>query len=163
MKTCVLVHSSMSHVLIGYSLVCREVALTVTDTTVNIDHHYLTVSLRFPPRHALNTRSPWIEFFARKFVRGEFVFAGAVAGYIVSRFLTHAERFATWDAVHGIPHSITQRAAGFNFERHKEATATGVYNYETRKLTISKTDGSFNVIAYLPPEAAFPFGVTWKQ
>lgn len=163
MKTCTPVHSFMSHVVVGRSLVHREVAVIVIGTTVRIDHYHLATVIRFPPRHAINAQSPWINFFARKFVRDEFVFAGAVAGYIVSRFLTADERFAVWDAVRGIPQSVTQCVPCYSFGNDKVEVATGVYNYVERRLTVSKKDGSFEVVAYLPSEAAFPFGVTWAQ
>ncbi len=152
----------MSHILIVRSP-HREVAVHITGTTVSIDHHYLTVDIRFPPRHALNMQSRWIDFFARKFVDGQFVFAGAVAGYIVSRFLTSAEVFAVWDAVRDLPHSVTQCTTGFCSARAKHELVTATYHYEERKLTVTKDIGSFGLEAILPAEAAFPFGVTWAQ
>lgn len=163
MKIYAPVHSHMSHVVVGHSSVHRDVAVRVKETTVGIDHFHLTVVIQFPPRHAINTQSPWIAFFARKFIRNEFVFAGAVAGYIVSRFLTADERFAVWDAVKGIPQSITQCVSGYSYERKRFEFVTGVYDYTERKLTISKRDGSFEVVAILPAEVASPFGVTWAQ
>lgn len=153
----------MAHVLVGQSLVHREVVVTVAGTTVSIDHYLLTVTMRIPPRHTINAYSPWIGFFDRKFVRGEFTFAGAVAGYIVSKFLTPTERFAVWDAVHGIPYSVVQCVLGFNTADDKVEHVTGVYNYVERKLSISKKDGSFEVAVRLPAEVAFPFGVSWAQ
>lgn len=148
----------MSYVVIGYSELYREVAIRVTGTVITIDHYHLGVQIRFPPRHAINDQSPWIGFFTRKIVNNrEFVFAGDVAGFIVSKFLTPAERFMVWDAVQGLPSRVKQRTEGTSPARRVNVTVTGDYDYATRTLRVGTND-AFVVNAELPEQAAFAFG-----
>lgn len=167
MNACSLVHCVMARLVIGYITerdhTSHEAVLHVDGTHVRINHRNLAAGFHFPPYRNLNLRSPWIAFFARKFVRGEFTFAGDVAGYMVSHFLTADERFAVWDAVHSLPDAVVQCERGVDRSREPSSSihvdARGTYNYKRRKLAIETRDKqSFSLHATFPPEVAQAFG-----
>lgn len=169
----------MQHVVVGVAsagpdtteetIVSHEVVVRVVARDVWINHYLLFTRFRFPHYSALNLRSPWITFFARKFAHGQFTFAGDVAGHIVSGFLTSDERFAVWDAVCGLPESITQCERGLDRSRVPMPTTfnvdtRGTYHYKRRRLVIDTRDKSpFTVSATLPPEVAEAFGQPESQ
>lgn len=139
----------------------HDVVLRVRDRRIEINHYALSAVFLIPHYRQLDLRSPWIAFFERKFVRGQFTFARDVAGHIVSSFLSPEERFAVWDAIQGMPGAITQSAGGID----RSQSGLGLvetrafYHYAERWLTI-ETRGKwpFVVRARLPHEAAKAFG-----
>lgn len=153
----------------GDTPVSHEVVIRVIARQVWVNHYLLFTRFRFPHYSALNPRSPWIAFFARKFAHGQFTFAGDVAGHIVSRFLTSDERFAVWDAVGGLPDSIIQSEPGLDRSRMDVPSAfkvdvRGIYNYKNHRLAIDTRDkSSFSVSVTLPPEVAEAFGAPESQ